>query len=185
MSYTFNRAEALRYMGVRGNGITAALSDYAECFDIAEEHISDMLGNAPPRFVYRIFDMLLPSDWGNDIAEHTANSTRYAVMAVTLGLQIDRAISAEPDTSVKLAMDALCSDIAEQYANICEADIKRVVGAAKYTTRFSAGYGDFPLTAQTRILQMLNAAKTLGITLNADYLMLPRKSITAIIGIKG
>lgn len=48
--------------------------------------------------------------------------------------------------------------------------------------RFSPGYGDFPLSTQKQLLQALEAEKRVGITLTDSYLMVPSKSVTAVIG---
>ena len=49
--------------------------------------------------------------------------------------------------------------------------------------RFSPGYGDFPLSVQKDLLGGLEAGKRLGITLTEGGLMMPSKSVTAVIGI--
>ena len=53
----------------------------------------------------------------------------------------------------------------------------------KLTKRFSPGYGDFALESQKIFINLLNAPKYIGLTLNQENLMLPTKSVTAIIGI--
>ena len=59
-----------------------------------------------------------------------------------------------------------------------------MIGENKKTKpRFSPGYGDLPIEIQPKILTVLSADKTLGITLNESYLMTPVKSITAIMGV--
>ena len=50
--------------------------------------------------------------------------------------------------------------------------------------RFSPGYGDFDLKYQKDILEYLDANKKIGISLTDSLMMIPTKSITAIIGIK-
>ena len=49
--------------------------------------------------------------------------------------------------------------------------------------RFSPGYGDFPLSCQEGLLNGLQAGKRIGITLTEGSLMMPSKSVTAVIGI--
>ena len=49
--------------------------------------------------------------------------------------------------------------------------------------RFSPGYGDLSLDCQRTFLRMLNAGKEIGLTLTDSGLMVPIKSVTAIIGI--
>jgi len=53
----------------------------------------------------------------------------------------------------------------------------------KTKPRFSPGYGDMGIENQTKVLKVLSADKTLGITLNSSYFMTPIKSITAIMGV--
>jgi cobalamin-dependent methionine synthase I len=49
--------------------------------------------------------------------------------------------------------------------------------------RFSPGYGDLPLNVQAKFLEIMQASKKLGIYLNESDLMIPRKSVTAILGV--
>jgi hypothetical protein len=47
--------------------------------------------------------------------------------------------------------------------------------------RFSPGYGDFPLGLQPKLLGVLDAERRLGLTVTPAHLLLPRKSVTAVI----
>ena len=49
--------------------------------------------------------------------------------------------------------------------------------------RFSPGYGDLPLSCQPDFCRVLEAEKTVGITLTESFLMMPSKSVTAVIGV--
>ena len=49
--------------------------------------------------------------------------------------------------------------------------------------RFSPGYGDFSLDHQRDFARVLEMQKTVGITLTESLLMLPSKSVTAVIGV--
>ena len=49
--------------------------------------------------------------------------------------------------------------------------------------RFSPGYGDFALDHQKDIFQILECEKRIGLTLTEGNLMMPSKSVTAIIGL--
>jgi len=48
--------------------------------------------------------------------------------------------------------------------------------------RYSPGYGDFPLTYQKEILELLNAQRRIGLTRTESNMLVPTKSVTAIIG---
>jgi len=51
-------------------------------------------------------------------------------------------------------------------------------------SRYSPGYGDFPLAAQRELLSLLDAPRKVGVSLTDTLLMVPSKSVSAIIGIK-
>jgi cobalamin-dependent methionine synthase I len=51
-------------------------------------------------------------------------------------------------------------------------------------SRFSAGYADFQLASQKTIYQQLQMEK-IGVNINANFILLPEKSVTAITGICG
>ena len=76
--------------------------------------------------------------------------------------------------------DAVGSALAESVCDEAEKMIKR---NSKCRPRFSPGYGDFPLSVQRDVLSLVNAERLVGITLTDTNLMLPQKSITAVVGI--
>ena len=49
--------------------------------------------------------------------------------------------------------------------------------------RYSPGYGDFPLECQPGLFRLLGVQRNIGVTLTDSLLMLPTKSVTAVIGI--
>lgn len=49
--------------------------------------------------------------------------------------------------------------------------------------RFSPGYGDMPLECQRDIIEFLQTSKNIGMSLTESLMMVPVKSVTAIIGI--
>ena len=51
------------------------------------------------------------------------------------------------------------------------------------TDRFSPGYGDLPLTVQKDLCGVLDTRRTLGLTVNESMLLIPEKSVTAVMGI--
>ena len=50
--------------------------------------------------------------------------------------------------------------------------------------RYSPGYGDLPLAAQRDLLGFLDAPRTVGVALTDALLMVPSKSVSALIGVK-
>ena len=49
--------------------------------------------------------------------------------------------------------------------------------------RFSPGYGDLPLAVQPRFIEALDAQKLLGLSVNSSLLLVPAKSVTAVVGL--
>ena len=65
-----------------------------------------------------------------------------------------------------------------------EAQLLTIVASQGYhmKTRFSPGYGDWDIKFQPQMLRLAEA-KAIDISLTDSYMLMPRKSITAIIGL--
>jgi len=115
---------------------------------------------------------------GGDIAAHLRGCGSCIVFAVTLGLGTERYLAGlAADPAAALYADTACSLLIEEAADYAEGEMPRHT-----TWRYSPGYGDLPLTLQGKLLSLLDAPRRLGLTLTDSGLMLPRKSITAIVG---
>ena len=64
-------------------------------------------------------------------------------------------------------------------------EIRRAAAAEgkSCTWRFSPGYGDLPLVCQRDFLGLLDAPRQIGLTLTPQLMMVPEKSVSAIIGV--
>ena len=84
-----------------------------------------------------------------------------------------------------LLFDAACSAYAEYMADVCQNEVAEAAARCglQVRGRFSPGYGDLPLQVQPGLLAALDAGRRLGITLTDSLLMIPRKSITAIVAL--
>ena len=109
------------------------------------------------------------------------------VLACTIGIGADRLIRKTELTSISEAavMQATAAAMAEAYCEHVNDMIKEETAQRNLycRPRFSPGYGDLSLTLQKDIFSLLNLTKNLGITLSESLLMIPTKSITALIGI--
>lgn len=173
----------------------------------ASEHTADLLAAASaaidraralstPRTLWRIVplawvggvpslaDVALPLP-GRDIADHLADCTRCLLTATTLSIATERELlRLAPSPADALYFDAACSLLVEAAADEAEAAILATVARTRTTFRYAPGYGDLPLTIQPQFLAALDAPRQLGLTLTPSGLMLPRKSITGIVGIE-
>lgn len=161
-----------------------------------------LLAAARPKAVYKFVskDILIPSEEGGSqdvkgsvsIKRHLAECDKAVLMAVTLGVGVDELIRRTQITDMATAViiDAGASVLVEQAADELSKEISRKISETAedtvnvhMTPRFSPGYGDWPITEQSRIVRILDASKQIGLNVTKDSLMVPRKSITAVIGI--
>lgn len=117
------------------------------------------------------------------LAKNLGDCREAFVFASTIGIGVDRLLNKLSALSAAefFITDALASSMAEAVMNEAE---KRVKGDMPCRPRFSPGFGDFGLEHQSKILDLVNAGRLLGITINKAFLMSPMKSVTAIMGIK-
>jgi cobalamin-dependent methionine synthase I len=69
--------------------------------------------------------------------------------------------------------------LVEKCCNIVEQDLRNLVGRDK-SSRFSPGYGDFNISFQKQLLDILYADR-IGIYYNEANMMFPQKTVTAIV----
>ena len=93
---------------------------------------------------------------------------------------VPRGVYREMDASEALAL-LPGLDIARHVGGCTRVVLLAVTLAA--TTRFSPGYGDLPLSCQPAFLVASGADRALGICATAAHLLVPAKSITAVIGL--
>ena len=84
-----------------------------------------------------------------------------------------------------VVMQAAAAAMIEEYCDqVCSALKEEYEARGEYLRpRFSPGYGDFPLECQPALLGALEAGKRIGIKLTDSLLMMPSKSVTAVMGI--
>ncbi len=149
----------------------------------------EVLQIAAPRVVYRILPYagLAPILAGNDIRRLMDGCGEAVLMALTLGLELEHRLMREEvsDMGNAYLLDLCASQAVEDTADQFEKNLReQLLQEGKYlTNRYSPGYGDFPLTVQKTLMELLNASRAIGLTLTKTNLMVPRKSITALMGI--
>ena len=143
-----------------------------------------LLEAAVPQGIYRIMGTDAFELPGNAIKKHLEECTDMVVMAVTLGAGVDRLIriSQVRDMAEAVLLDSGASVLAEQCADILEAESRTEAGSFM-TGRYSPGYGDFPIEMQKQLIKTVDGPKNIGLTTNESCILIPRKSITAIMGI--
>lgn len=190
-NYCIDKKEVLRYLGYRGQTLDAELEEKTDGM------IKRCLAAASPAYRYLVFDVEQTADGvrlkdadavftGENIKRLLSGAPKCALLAVTLGAGVERELGVLQYTDMTSAVifNAACTALTEEVADRCCREIETEALKDGYVTgtRYSPGYGDFPLSHQRDILSLLDAARKLGITLTDTLLMIPRKSVTAVVG---
>ena len=159
--------------------------------DLTEKIKWELLEITAPKFCYAKSSLsfedegIVVFDFGKikscDLAENLKNSKSAYILAVTLGVNVDRFIAKQTALSKASGFiaDAIASAAAEAVCDYADNYLR----AGKGPARFSAGYGDMDIKYQKDILNRLSSMQTVGIGLTDSYLMTPQKSITAVLGV--
>lgn len=121
------------------------------------------------------------------LAKNLAGCGEVYLFAATIGVAFDRFLTRCQARSAASALIADCIGSAAIEA-LSDAVNERFDSEAEkqgrfLRPRFSPGYGDFPLSVQPILLNLLQASKRIGITLTDSGMMVPAKSVSALIGI--
>ncbi len=124
---------------------------------------------------------------GEDIREILMPCREAVLLAVTLGAGMEQEIIRREvtDMAEALILDACASVAAENVCDRFEEDLRAELAEEGLflTSRFSPGYGDFPVECQRGLCEVLNTARRIGLTVTESSMMVPRKSVTAVMGI--
>ena len=182
-----NPNEVLLYLGAGGGEVPPELdADIAACSE-------EVLRTARPRVTYRVFPLedgrLQGADFplqGRDIRRHLDGCTHAVLMAATLGPDIETLLmrAQVQDMARALILDSCASTAIENVCDCFEADLRRAAGAEGrfLTDRFSPGYGDMPIEQQRDFCDLLDTRRRIGLTVSQSGILLPRKSVTAVLG---
>lgn len=183
---SIDRHEALAYLGCRGEPPAELAEAVARCEAM-------LLRAARPRTVWkrlrRLADGTLAGTElrpaGEDVAALLAGCDEVVLMAATLGTEAEALIRRAQARSMSdaVVLDALASAAIERVCDDLCADIEAETAPLYLTDRFSPGYGDMPLTQQEALCRVLDTERRIGVTLTESGLMLPQKTVTAIMGL--
>ena len=181
-------AETRRYAGLR------------KAQDFGEQNILDACAEAllliEVRGAWNVYDYKAPvvqselpfTIVGNSILKHLNGCEKVICMAATVGAEIEHEINKKFErgeylTSVLLDAAATCA--VEQAADAMEKHFAAIFAkdGFKMRWRFSPGYGDWDLSSQEQLFKIAGAEQ-IGMRLTSAFMLEPRKSVTAIIGLE-
>lgn len=185
-----NKNEALRYLGYKEKDVDEMT------YKNINKTEKELLEIITPRYLYKCFDIVTADNEielvgcslklaGKDIVNHLEKCEKALLLCATLGDGVDKYIRCKSQTDMALAViaDSLCSAAIEQVCDLAEKEMYESFKEYNKTFRFSPGYGDLPIELQAQFLSVLDANKRIGLYANESSLLLPRKSVTAVIGL--
>ena len=192
-SISIDREEVLRYLEYKGQDIDNNLIEIIEeCRNITKDRIN-------PRYTFRVYsikqkykgiielegtNLILES---NDLYEILKDCNECILMAATLGINIEKDIKKYSCTELTkgIIIDSCATTAIEEVCDRVQNEIENnILKNGQYLTfRYSPGYGDLSIEKNTEILTILNGQKEIGLTITNSGIMIPRKSVIAIIGI--
>ena len=186
--------EVLRYLGYK-----AGKQNLDKSLDeLVDSIIEESKSLIEPKFIFNKYETEVKEDGvyfkgtnlvltGNDIKNHLKDSKESVLMAVTVGNRIEQRIKLYEKISMTkaLILDSCATTAVEEICDVIEEKIKKEAEekGLYITFRYSPGYGDLPLEIQRDLINTIGAEKRIGLTVSSHYLLFPRKSVTAIIGL--
>lgn len=188
---TVNRRAVLAYLRMGGTEPDAALLERLERVEKA------VLAAARPKAYWRLEPVAFAGDGSytvgpmvlrsKDLARHLTGCRHAYLFCATLGAEVDALARRYSQTSGADALiaQAVGAALIETWCDACEADLlsEPAVAGESLRFRYAPGYGDLPLEVQRELLGLLDSSRRAGIVLSPNLLMIPSKSISAIIGV--
>lgn len=189
MTTEINRREIYRYLGYRGHEADEKTKE------LVENCVEELGSAAEWRYRRREVPLHMTEDGeidcgffrttSKDLSRNLSGCGQVLLMGATLGIGVDRLLVKYGKLNVTRAVvlqaaaaamiEGCCNELVQGWKQEYEAK------GLYLRPRFSPGYGDFSLECQAGILQGLD----MKLTLTDGGLMVPTKSVTAVIGISG
>ena len=182
--------EAIRYLGYGRH----AVDD--QTFTLIADSFQSLQSAVNKRSIYRIFALEHADEkeitFGNlkieskSLGRNLRGCDKIVLFGATLGVGVDQLITRASLSNMAKAvtLQACAAALLEEYCDACQNAIGEELLREGYylRPRFSPGYGDFSIEHQKNLMQMLDCAKTIGLTMTDSFMMSPTKSVTAVIG---
>lgn len=154
-----------------------------------------LLSVANPKSVYKIIPIIQTENGikledieiiSFDTKKLFSSSERAIILAATLGADVDALIRRKMacDMHTAMLLDACASAEIERVCDDLEQKIFGKLNSNEFLTRrFSPGYGDLDIKYSSALVNALHTQKHVGLSVTNSDMLVPTKSVTAIIGI--
>lgn len=182
--------EAVRYLGF---GRQAA---DAQTLELIGRSFAELEETAQKRIVWKRMEakvtgekiMIGPMEIASRSLSRNLKGCEEAVLlGATLGAQTDLLLRrhSRTDMAGAVVLQACAAALLEEYLDGWQDEMTEVLAReGRYPRpRFSPGYGDFSISHQGEILQILDASKRIGLSMTESCMLTPTKSVTALMGL--
>jgi cobalamin-dependent methionine synthase I len=181
--------EVLYYLGYRGAEVDERIASQIAIV------LEETTANINAKNVFGIWNCQIESDTvtfgemnikSRSLACHLRGCNLAVLLAATLGIGADTLLRrySAMDMEKALIAQAVCAAMIERYCDtvVSEASLNPRLYGLYPTMRFSPGYGDFDISWQKNMLKLLNCENRIALTITDGYMLIPSKSVTAVIG---
>lgn len=191
------RREVLRYLGM---GTSNPETVDPRILEGIEAALAELRSRTRPRFLRKICPLdfhgesgeLLSFGWvfsvkSRSLQVNLRDCSEAVLFTATLGAEADQLIrrASSRDISQGLIMEASATALIEDFCDGCQMEIEEEMNRQGKTLRprFSPGYGDFDIAHQKDMIRLLDTPRQLGVSLTEGGMLVPSKSVTAVMGI--
>ncbi|MGN1414584.1 MAG: vitamin B12 dependent-methionine synthase activation domain-containing protein [Anaerovoracaceae bacterium] len=191
------RREVLRYLGM---GAAAESDTDPRILEGIEAALAELRRRTRPRFLRKICPLDFCGASGEllsvgglfsvksrSLQVNLRDCSQVVLFAATLGAEADQLIRRAScrDISQGLIMEAAATAWIEDFCDTCQMKIEEEMNRQEKTLRprFSPGYGDFDIAYQKDMIRLLDTPRQLGVSLTEGGMLVPSKSVTAVMGV--
>lgn len=183
--------QTMRYLGCRGDSAPAAVQKVVNQMRVSVREAAGCracFSRLPVQLLPGgVVDLGFLKTTSQSLNRNLDGCEEAFLFAATIGFGPDRLIKTQSGLSSAgaLAADAAASTAIEGWCDEVNTQLKAIAALQGMflRPRFSPGYGDFALESQREILAFLNAPKRIGLSLTESTMLVPTKSVTALVGI--
>lgn len=190
---TIDKSRVCRFLGyLRGQNLTASTSSL---IDLQIEEAQKLVKPSYSYTTRKVLASEIPRTFiegpvvftSNIITGILSRCHEVAIFTATIGASLEKRVSQLMDQGEMLkavALDAVGSAAIEKVVCELEESVRKkaMTGGAEISRRYSPGYCDWDIKEQKLLFDSLNGDSA-GVELTEEYLMMPQKSISGVIGI--
>ena len=182
------KSEVLRYMGQRETD--------KRIDTMIDSLICKCAGQIRPKACFMLCDLEYDSEkislfgmkiYSKSLKKNLDGCQKAIIMVLTIGTDADRMIesSFKRNSAEGVCTDAIMTAFCEEYADILCGEIEKCIkDEFNLRPRFSPGYGDFDIGHQKDFIRITDAVKRCGVSVTDALMLVPAKSVSAIMGLE-